>query len=314
MTDNQLQEIVMIRKINGFGQKYNSIIGTFPEIAGLFVALGNSMEMVQANHSIQMGDKGAIGREKEQVKATYAAHLKTLVTRSLGYFNLKKRAAEAAQCQSILSHLPTYQEYELADVTDTFAATVTPFLTELAGLKVTPDRMAQLTGQRDTFRNLVESVGSARYESVKSTATIGALLKESKRMLREELDLLMEVAADENTAMLDEYKALRKVSYRRRKQPAAPETVNPTEATATLKVVDATNGQPIEGATLSVDGQPVNDVTDEYGEIDLDTLALTQHTFTATADGYQPATLQGATTTGGEDYVFEMGLEPAGGS
>lgn len=314
MTDNQLQEIVMIRKINGFGQKYNSIIGTFPEIAGLFTALGNSTEMVQANHAIQMGDKGAIGQEKERVKATYMAHLKTLVTRSLGYFNLKKRAAEAAQCQAILSHLPTYQEYELADVADTFTAIVAPALPEMAGLKVTPDRVALLTGQRDTFRNLIESAGSARYESVKSTAAIGALLKESKRMLREELDLLMEVVADENPAVFDEYKALRRVTYRRRKRPSVPETANRAVATATLKVVDATNGQPIEGATLSVDGQPVNDITDEYGEIDLDNLTLAPHTFTAIANGYEAATLKGATTLGGEDYVFELGLEPEGSS
>ena len=128
----------------------------------------------------------------------------------------------------------------------------------------------------------------------------------------DELDLLMEVVADENPEVLAEYESLRKVSYRRRKKPVEPEEADPTVATATVKVVDATNGEPIVGATLALDDQPVNDVTDEYGEIDLDNLTLTQHEFTATADGYQAATLQGATTTGGEDYVFELGLEPGG--
>ncbi|MDD3666663.1 MAG: carboxypeptidase-like regulatory domain-containing protein, partial [Bacteroidales bacterium] len=112
--------------------------------------------------------------------------------------------------------------------------------------------------------------------------------------------------------VLAEYESLRKVSYRRRKKPVEPEEADPTVATATVKVVDATNGDPIVGATLALDSQPVNDVTDEYGEIDLYNLTLTQHEFTAAADGYQPATLQGATTQGGEDYVFELGLEPEG--
>ena len=43
----------------------------------------------------------------------------------------------------------------------------------------------------------------------------------------------------------------------------------------------------------------------------LDTVTVTA---SPAADGYQPATLQGATTQGGEDYVFELGLEPEGSS
>ena len=314
MTDNQQQETLMIGRIVGFAQRHNALIGTFAPLATLFAKVETNHGLLQSNHAIQLGDRKAIGLEKEQMKTTYTAHLNTLLTRSAGYFNFAQKPAEAQQCHSLLSRLPALHENELITVADTYMAIVTPHLTDLAAVKITADRLALLTSQRDTLRNLMLSVASARYESVQATATIGLLLRDTKRLLREELDMIMEAVADENPEVLTEYEALRKVSYRRRKKPVEPEEADPTVATATVKVVDATNGEPIVGATLALDGQPVNDVTDEYGEIDLDNLTLAQHEFIATADGYQAATLQGATTTGGEDYVFELGLEPEGSS
>jgi hypothetical protein len=134
-------------------------------------------------------------------------------------------------------------------------------------------------------------------------------LKEAKAILRLQLDNVMEVFADEQPGLLQQYQALRKVTYRHRRR-NKEETAAGT-ATATVKLVDAATHEPVQGATLAVDGQLVEDVSDETGEIDVLNLKPGSHELAGTAEGYGTTLLNASTPLADEDYTFELNLNKA---
>jgi hypothetical protein len=278
-----------------------------PTLAGLLATLKSNCNLVKANMQVQMNDKSSVTAEKNAVRDAFEPYLKRQLRISLGFFETLNLPGPKKEAADLLEALNKAQEAELFTVANGFVALLTPYLQQSAEMGITENSLKKIADTTETLMAIVESLGNEKTSRPLATANIDRLLKANKALLRNQIDYLMEDFAETDPDCYATYHRLRKFNYVRRHRAEATQGVA-TTASATIRVVDATGGQPIAGATLAIDGQMVNDVTDEFGELEVEGLGLTQHELTATAQGYGTVTQIVSTATAGEGYTFEMEL------
>jgi hypothetical protein len=306
MTDNQLQDSAMVDRVADLMEENNEVIATKPLIIEAYAQAKPKIALIHANHTVQLGDITGVTRNKEGVREQLITYLKKDIKKVLGYFELKKMVQEATHAREMLSTLVKIQDNELIDLTEAFVLLVTPHLAELGQLNLKDAHLAMLNDLTLTYGTLIKARAKANTASVEATSNVDLLLKEVKAIFKLQLDNLMEVFDDENPLLLRQYQAARKVVYRHRRKDK--EASKAGTATATVKLLDATTHEPIDGGTLTVDGKAIEDMTDEFGEIDLLDLKPGTHEITGVAEGYTAKTITAATPKADEDYTFELEL------
>lgn len=308
MTRNQNEELRMMLDITGLIKKNADKMQGRPTLSSLFTTVASNCELVQANFRVQLNDKSAITTEKNAVRSALEAMLKRQIRIAKGFFANKSMPGNEKTAANLYDALYDAQDLEVFTVANTFVEFMTPFANDTLEFGITTESLGRIASLALTFHTLTVSTGNEKSVVVTATNTIDTLLRTNKRIIMRQIDYFFEDFAETDPVFYEEYKRLRKITYYHRHRIATEGDVTPTTASATVKVVDSKTKQGIEGATVSVDGQPLADVTDQDGELELENLSLAQHEIAALADGFAPATLMASTPEAGEEYTFEIEL------
>lgn len=278
-----------------------------PSLAKMFEDMLNNCDLVKANLQVQLDDKSAMTAQKHAVRGVLEPLLKRQLNISLGFFEFKNLPGPRKTANDLLDSLRGAQEAELFAIASNFVALLSPHLALSAEFGITEASLKKITEATETFMVLVETMGTEKAQKQLATANIDRLLKANKDLLRNQIDYLMEDFADTDPDCYATYHRLRRFNYVRRHK-TEPEQASASTANATVRVIAAADGQPIAGATLAIDGKLLNEVSDAYGELDVEGLSLAQHELAATAPGYATTTQLVQLPNAGEDYTFELEL------
>ena len=306
MTKVQTAKRQMAEAVAAFFLQHPEILQESVLLSETVDELKQQLLMLTANLSIQTrslkGDtvsKHAMAGTMTDLTDRYG---KTLIS----LFWKRKLVSEKTQSEAILSNMKSAISGNTANYVKGLCDL--GLNTDEADLQKAGLSHAKFTALRDmatTYEVFVNGLRLTTGEHVQATANIALLTDQFMETIRMGIGGFMEPFADSHPDVYALFQKVKTVEYpanRRRRTDGEGEA---TTAIVTYRFTDEATAEPIEGATLAIDGVVLNDTSDDNGEVYLDDLAPGTHTVAVSAPGYLSRQWTTIAFEAGKDYDFE---------
>lgn len=248
----------------------------------------------EQNRILEVSTQGftnAKNTSKEQLVATFLPVLK----RVQAYASISKNDVLKNAVKLTNTSILKMQESMLSETCRSIQATCQQHATELAPYGLTPEMMVTLGNAITEFD--AKMVGTPQYRGEQKAAKlkIEASFAEAADIVKNKLDLLIEIIKDTNSGTYVEYKSSRKL-----------ELTGSRTMALKGKAVDSTTGNPVEGVTINIFKSETGEMkakaggaelqknvkrTSAKGGFQLQTLPAGTYTITATREGFAEQTV-----------------------
>jgi hypothetical protein len=211
MNQRQLDDILMFNAVKLVLNNNQVVWNTNSVFADAVLTLQNNISGLNSQGQSQQTNIKGVTQTKEQAKDTLIGYAVALAYAGKAYAVATNNVALKQACTVTKSALVHTSETELPGVCQNLYDRVNPFIGSMNGYGVSAATQTILQAAITAFTALISTPRNIQTTSVVATATIALEIKNTKDLLDEQLDGLMEQYAVVSSAFYNSYHAARKL-------------------------------------------------------------------------------------------------------
>ena len=278
-------------------------------IQAMTARVDNYYQLIATNILLQASDLEALSAQHDAGRVTLRKEIERVGMAYASMFRTEKMLSQAIQAENLITRLSQRGDADLNTIVQGLYELGKDHTGLVADFGITATSLDAFKMTGNTFADSLGHIELPRDARVRATARIAELMNESRIFLRKELDPAIEALfMNTDPEFLELYRKAREVHYRTRHRQENELPVN--TAIVTFVFTNAGTGEPIEGVAIALNGIVSPELSDENGEIYLDTLIPGTYHIAASAPGYQPLEWDTPQLEAGNEYDIEKALNP----